>query len=96
MTLVATVAGAQPAGDPGFLPIEVATGSPTGTVVVEPGDHLWKISARHLEAIGGSTPTAEQVTPYWREVIEANRDRLRSGDPDLIYPGEVVVLPDAD
>jgi nucleoid-associated protein YgaU len=26
-------------------------------------------------------------------VIEANRDHLRSGDPDLIYPGESIVLP---
>jgi nucleoid-associated protein YgaU len=26
-------------------------------------------------------------------VIEANRDRLRSGDPDLIYPGEEIILP---
>jgi hypothetical protein len=26
-------------------------------------------------------------------VIKENRGRLRSGDPDLIYPGEVVLLP---
>ncbi len=30
---------------------------------------------------------------YWVVVIEANRSRVRSGDPDLIYPGEVIVLP---
>lgn len=65
-------------------------GSPSGTVVVERGDHLWKISERHL---GPATPDL-QVAPYWREVIEVNTPTLRSGDPDLIYPGEVVVLPE--
>jgi hypothetical protein len=38
-------------------------------------------------------PTAAEITPVWVEVIAANRDRLRSGDPDLIFPGEIVVLP---
>jgi nucleoid-associated protein YgaU len=26
-------------------------------------------------------------------VIEANRANLRSGNPDLIFPGEVITLP---
>jgi nucleoid-associated protein YgaU len=34
------------------------------------------------------------VAPYWRAVIDANRDRLAvPGDPDLILPGQVIVLP---
>jgi hypothetical protein len=28
--------------------------------------------------------------------VEANQGRLRSGDPDLIYPGERVILPPVD
>jgi nucleoid-associated protein YgaU len=36
---------------------------------------------------------ADEISPYWRVVIETNREGLRSGDPDLIYPGETVVLP---
>jgi nucleoid-associated protein YgaU len=59
------------------------------TVVVAPGDHLWKISERRL---GPASPD-EVIAPYWLEVIQANTPRLRSGDPDLIYPGEVVELP---
>jgi nucleoid-associated protein YgaU len=59
------------------------------SVVVERGDHLWKISARHL----GPEATVGEVAPYWRDVITANTPHLRSGDPDLIYPGEVVQLP---
>lgn len=60
-----------------------------GTVVVEKGDHLWKISARHL----GDEATDADIAPYWRQVVEVNTPRLRSGDPDLIFPGEVVELP---
>jgi nucleoid-associated protein YgaU len=41
----------------------------------------------------GRPATVDEVVAYWRSVIEANRERLQSGDPDLIYPGEVVLLP---
>jgi nucleoid-associated protein YgaU len=66
------------------------------TVVVVRGDHLWRISERHLDAVLGRTAADAEVSPYWRRVIEVNRDGLRSGDPDLIYPGEVVTLPEAE
>lgn len=59
------------------------------TVVVEKGDHLWKISARHL----GDGAGVDEITPYWRVVVEVNTPRLKSGDPDLIFPGEIVQLP---
>jgi nucleoid-associated protein YgaU len=90
---VGSVAVAQPSGTPDYLPIALET---TGlvTVIVEKGDHLWKISARHLEGRLARLPTAAEITPYWQDVVDANRDRLRSGDPDLIYPGETVMLPE--
>lgn len=64
--------------------------------VVRPGDHLWGIAAADLAA--GSERAASQlepseVAPHWREVVADNHERLRSGDPDLIYPGEHVELP---
>jgi nucleoid-associated protein YgaU len=59
------------------------------TVVVEKGDHLWKISATHL----GEGASDVEIAPFWRDVVEVNAPRLRSGDPDLIYPGEIVELP---
>ena len=61
--------------------------APETSVVVEPGDHFWKLSERRL------TDTDLPVGPYWRRVVEANRDSIRSGDPDLIFPGEIVELP---
>ena len=61
----------------------------TDTVTVAPGDHFWKISQRRLHDL----ETDAAVGPYWRRVVEANLDNIRSGDPDLIYPGEIVELP---
>ncbi len=91
---VSSVALADPVGESSFVPIGLNTVDRTApSVVVEDGDHLWKISQAHLDRVLGQPATAEEVDPYWRSVIEANRERLLSGDPNLIYPGEVVVLP---
>ncbi|HEU4894777.1 MAG TPA: hypothetical protein VFT85_02975 [Acidimicrobiia bacterium] len=65
------------------------TSTAAATVIVEKGDHLWKISAEHL----GDGASDGEIAPFWREVVEVNTPRLRSGDPDLIYPGETVELP---
>jgi hypothetical protein len=58
---------------------------PVGHHVVAPGESLWTIAAAHA----GST----EVGSYWARVVEANRAALRSGNPNLIYPGEIVELP---
>jgi hypothetical protein len=70
----------EPVPDPG-------TTAARHTVV--PGDNLWTIAAAHLRAHG----SLDGVAPYWRQVIAANRATLRSGDPNLIFPGEIVTLP---
>ena len=62
--------------------------------VVAPGDHLWGIAEETLADHLGRAPTDAEVVPYWRLVIEANRDRLvHRDDPDLILPGQELVLP---
>lgn len=65
-------------------------------VTVREGDNLWKISATELRAAHGTRPTNREIVPYWKIVIAVNDDNLRSGDPDLIYGGEVVELPSID
>lgn len=52
-------------------------------VVIEPGDHLWKI-ARERYGKGVS----------YAVIYEANRNQIRN--PDLIFPGQVFRLPDLD
>ena len=58
-----------------------------------PGDSLWTIAQNHLAAAGKGEPSTRQVTDYWERLKQANRGHLRSGDPDLIYPGEEIILP---
>ena len=63
------------------------------TYTVTPGDTFWSIADQTLRA-AGLDPDDEAIVPYWRSLIEANRDRLRARDePDLIFPGQVFVLP---
>lgn len=63
---------------------------------VVPGDNLWGIAAAHLAQARGiveSELSDAEIHPYWTRIIAMNRDSLRSGDPNLIYPGEVIQLP---
>ena len=66
---------------------------------MEPGDNLWAIARNELARArsgGSGEPTNREVAEYWAKVVEANRDGLSSGDPDLIYPGEEITLPPVD
>lgn len=76
----------------------VGTPEPSGrTWTVHTGDHLWAIAEEHLGDLLGTSPTDQQVTEYWVQLIEANRDRLVDRDnPDLIVPGQVFVLPEVE
>lgn len=76
----------------GALPSVAATAGATHTV--EEGDNLWSIADRHLVETLGSEPAIAALTAYWRTLIDANTPTLRSGDPNLIYPGEIIELPE--
>jgi len=68
------------------------------TVAVEPGDNLWEVAAREVarvQGIGRASVRDVDVARYWVAVCDANRDRLRSHDVNLVYPGELVELPPA-
>ena len=68
-------------------------GAAPATYTVTPGDTFWSIADQTLRA-AGHDPDDGAIIPYWRSLIEANRDRLRARDePDLIFPGQVFVLP---
>jgi len=80
-----------PVPPPAASPLEPAT------VVLVKGDNLWSVAARQLAAATARDPSTvpeREIAAYWRALIAANRERLSSGDPDLVYPGEVITLPD--
>lgn len=98
----AAMAGAEPGG-PVYVPEPYRRVVPPpdaktvpatqDRVEVGKGDHFWKLAHQRLRAVKGREPSTEEVAAYWVEVVEANRHRIRSGNPDLIYPGEIVLLP---
>lgn len=71
-------------------------GEATRTHEVAGGENLWVIAAQDLAARRG-VAVAElgegTIAAHWHAVIEANADRLRSGEPDLVFPGERLRLP---
>lgn len=69
-----------------------STASQDTTVVVRPGDNLWTIARGALDK-GTRVIAPAEIAPYWQRVIAANAATLRSHDPNLIFPGERVVLP---
>jgi hypothetical protein len=80
---------------PPALPTTSHTPEPSFVVVV-PGDNLWSLSADALARATGRAHhvlTDDEIARYWIAVCNANRGALRSGDVNLIYPGEVVLLP---
>jgi hypothetical protein len=61
---------------------------------VEVGDSFWSIAADTL-AQAGEAPNDRRMIGYWRRLIEANRGLLLDpGNPDLLVPGQELVLPD--
>lgn len=70
--------------------VSPATAPHRHPVLVRPGDSLWAIAARRLPPAAGD----EAVDRAWRRWASANRDRV--GDPDLIFPGTVLRVPDLD
>lgn len=64
------------------------------TWTVVPGDHLWSIAERSLEAAWRRSPSDDEIDPYWRLLIEQNRTRIPDpANPDLIHPALELVLP---
>jgi hypothetical protein len=58
-------------------------------VVVAAGDSLWGLAARSLP----TTADDAEIERRWREIYRANREVV-GADPDLIRPGQRLVLPD--
>ena len=73
-------AGVQTSGKPAANEREADTGSPL-KVTVNPGNSLWRIS-RRFQGQGRMYP----------KIVAANKGKIHH--PDLIYPGQVFVIPE--
>lgn len=84
--------GTSPTGAPELVlrPLRAAE----ATWTVRPGDSLWSIAQAHVATPGAAGPDEIEVATYWVRLIAANRDRLvQPSNPDLIFAGQVLVLP---
>jgi hypothetical protein len=66
------------------------------TYTVTTGEHLWSIAAARVAAsssLAADDLSPADIAPYWLRVVETNRAGLRSGNPNLVYPGETIELP---
>lgn len=62
--------------------------------IVEAGDSFWSIAAETVSPARGGEPSDRLVLGYWRRLVDANRTRLLHPDnPDLLLPGQELVLP---
>jgi hypothetical protein len=89
-----------PAGPPVRPPAPLPEAPPgkgeTGLHHVAEGDNLWTIARDRLAKVTGRPAgqlSEREIARYWLDVVDANRASLRSGDPDLIFPGEMIKLP---
>jgi hypothetical protein len=57
-------------------------------VVVRPGDSLWSISEERL----GPKATPQQIASWAERIYALNRTRI-GADPDLIFPGQKLLVP---
>lgn len=96
----APVVAPPPAPSPSPTGLVPAPAPEPGTIgatyVVVGGDSLWSIAASHLAQLTARSEADlddAETAGYWAAVVETNRARLASGDPNLIFPGEVLDLP---
>lgn len=96
-TLTPALAAPPPVGLPAPPPTEVLDQTETttsqvssqnlgGIHEVKPGESFWLIAA--------SMRAGADVAPYWLRMIELNIETIRSRDPNLIFPGELLLLPE--
>jgi nucleoid-associated protein YgaU len=89
---------AVPAAEPPT--VEEAMPAPAGAPVpsveewtVAPGDSFWSIAHEVVAERSAGAAAEGEVLRYWRTLVDANRHRLVGGDPDVIFPGQRLVLP---
>ena len=96
----------EAAGDPAPIPASLEaprrTAAPApvpapNTYVLRRGDNLWSVAARRVAEHTGQRATdltAREISRYWVRLLDVNEPHLHSGDPDVVYPGQTILLPD--
>ena len=86
-----TVDATPPAPTPPVSTLPAVLPLSSSSYTVKSGDNLWDISLGVLTSALGHPPTTQQVATYTIALIADNRSTVT--DPNLIYPGQSLVLP---
>lgn len=79
---------------PPLGPSERPHPAPPATWTVHAGDDFWSIAENVVSRRSPTSVSGREVATYWSRLIAANRGRLpEPGDPDLLFPGDTLVLP---
>jgi Domain of unknown function (DUF4397)/LysM domain len=79
----------RPSAPPSSDPASSRSSSDPATVVVAPGDSLWKIAAAHVAPGADNSAVYAEVIRIWN----ANASRIGTGDPNMIFPGTRLSIP---
>lgn len=63
--------------------------SDSGSVMVQPGDSLWSIARRIVGPAASDAEVHSKLVAVW----DMNQKRIGTGDPNLIFPGQRLMLP---
>ncbi|PRZ38584.1 hypothetical protein CLV47_12051 [Antricoccus suffuscus] len=69
-------------------PVDPAAPAATSTIAAHPGDCLWSLAEAHLGYGATIAEISSEVDRWW----DANAEVI-GGDPDLLFPGQVLVVP---
>jgi Domain of unknown function (DUF4397)/LysM domain len=61
----------------------------SGSVMVQPGDSLWSIASRLVGPSANNAAIQAKLIALWN----MNAQRIKTGDPNLIFPGTRLMLP---
>jgi nucleoid-associated protein YgaU len=84
----------QPLARPAPTPDRSTAAAFPSSWTVAAGDSFWLIAAQTVSPAKGE-PSDDEVLGYWRRLVEANTSLLLDpGNPDLLVPGQELLLPD--
>lgn len=82
------------AAPPAAFPTTAMASTEATSWTVKPGEDLWSITESVLIARLGHAPDQREVAALWVRVIDINRPGLPDpANPNLIFAGDVVVIP---
>lgn len=84
-----------PPADQAPAPAQAPDPDPAASVwTVRPGECFWSMADQVLHRAWGRAPTEQEIVPYWRKLIAANRNALADpANPDLVFPGQSFTIP---